>query len=774
MMDRDQWMKKILEKTSEAIVRVKTLREGNETPADYLFLDFNPAFEDLFGVEPGSLVNRKLTEIGIDAPRNRFGWLDNCSTIAKDDGKKTFEYYQREQKRWYCVEVLSLEEDTFTAIFSDITQQKKEAGSSAEYMKYKTVSDRSLYGIAIADINGDILYTNSYFAEKHGYTPGELLGTNLSIFHKKKQLPVVERTLSDMMNKGTFGPEEVMHTHKNGREFPMLMSGVLIRDGDEQPKYLATTALDITERKLVAEKLKENEKKLRTITSAARDAIIMINSKGDVTFWNEAAHKLLGYSREEIMGQNLHHLIGTEELQREHFRKFPEFCRTGKGDAIGTTLELTAINKEGKQVPCELSLSSVKLDGKWSAVGILRDITERKIAEEALEREKEKALEASRAKSEFLANMSHELRTPLNGVIGFSEILQNTGLSKSQLKYTKIVSDSAKSLLSLINDILDFSKIEAGKLDLNPEKTDLHELLKSTLDVVKFKAKDKGIVINESLSERIPRNIYVDSVRLKQILLNLLSNAIKFTEEGAVTLMVRLKEVDSEKETMKLLFAVKDTGIGIKEASQKKIMEAFTQEDYSITRRFGGTGLGLAITKNLLHKMGATLRLESRVNQGSRFFFELTLPWIDKEPLASLEESADEKNEQVQPGSAKKKVLVVEDNEVNREFAASALNLIDEGLEIIHADNGKMAVEKFLSLKPDLIFMDIRLPDKDGYEITGMIRKLNAQVPVIALTAKAVKGERERCIAAGMNDYLTKPVSIDQIRDVIEKYLPGR
>ena len=376
-----------------------------------------------------------------------------------------------------------------------------------------------------------------------------------------------------------------------------------------------------------------------------------------------------------------------------------------------------------------------------------------------------KAEEANQAKSAFLANMNHELRTPLNGIIGFSDILRTMPLDEELKGFVDIVYTSGKHLADIISDILDLSRIEAGKFELNAEKTELNPLIENTLSMVRPKAEGKGLCLCSSIEDTVPETVEVDASRLRQILLNLVANAVKFTNEGSVSVSVSLLE--RQHDQARLLFKVSDTGMGIKQEEQMKIFEPFQQADMSADKKAQGTGLGLAISKKMLELMDTSLELESEYKKGSTFSFELLLPCDE---TTDRDTTADDLTQE-HSLFKNKKVLIVEDDPVNMQYAQTALGMLSKDIQIITAENGEEGYEQYREHQPDLILMDIRMPKLDGYQATNMIRADDEKVPIVAMTAKALEEDKEDCLAAGMSDYITKPVSLEQLKKTLKKYL---
>ncbi|MCW7457624.1 PAS domain S-box protein [Leptospira bandrabouensis] len=420
----------------------------------------------------------------------------------------------------------------------------------------------------------------------------------------------------------------------------------------------------------------------------------------------------------------------------------------------------------------------------WSKLGggvggilmFTRDITEAYETKLELKAAKEFAEKAYSAKSEFLANMSHEIRTPLNGIIGYSDLLAETLEDSSYNEYAQIVKQSAHALLNIVNDVLDFSKAEAGKLKLAEEPYNLKKLVLEAIKIMNIQALIKGLDIHFHIDENIPPLLMFDANRLRQILLNLLGNAIKFTETGFVECKVTKLE-NSDTKSVKLRISIRDTGIGIAKESQEKIFDSFTQEDFSTTRRFGGTGLGLAICKQLLALMKSDLHLKSELNQGSEFYFDIILRIPEFDPQLKPTES--QKNDLQLSGNhsnemdGNSKILVVEDNPVNLGLMRNFIKRIFPEVKILEAQNGEEAIQVFLEESPSLILMDIQMPVMNGYDATKEIRKLpnGKNIPIIAVTAGIIAGEKEKCFQLGMDDYISKPVHKETLKQTLLKWL---
>ncbi len=416
------------------------------------------------------------------------------------------------------------------------------------------------------------------------------------------------------------------------------------------------------------------------------------------------------------------------------------------------------------------------IHGKRQYVGwivSMFDITDKKGYEEELEKKKLAAESANIAKTHFIANISHEIRTPLNGIIGFIDILEQTQLEEEQKNFLMEIKNASDTLMYLVNDVLDFSKMESDKMVLEKIEFDISQLIKRTVSLVQPAAKNKGIEVYSVLSKGLPAVISADLNRLKQVLNNLLGNAVKFTEKGSVQLYV--EAIAQQGKNILLKFQISDTGIGISRKAQEKLFETFTQADNSTTRKYGGTGLGLAISKKIIVLMGGDIWVESELDKGSTFTFTIHVEKGHErtaEHDVSVHKEKSNKNDETK---LSKRILLVEDKEANRKLAVIMLKKM--GCQCDIAVDGSEGVKVCNQNKYDLIFMDCQMPVMDGYDAAGLIKKsdsLNANTPIIAMTANAIEGDREKCIAAGMDDYMCKPINKQKLKEMILKWTKVR
>ncbi len=551
---------------------------------------------------------------------------------------------------------------------------------------------------------------------------------------------------------------------------------ILLNEEHDLLEAIAERLGHIADRQQTAEKMQL----FRSLIDRSNDCIFVIEPQwGHFIDANDKACSSLGYSRKELLTTTIKN-IDKSISDEIAWQQFVKEIKT-KGDLI---VQGWYSRKDDTKFFAETSLKFIRHGKEDYLIAVTRDITERKRAEESLcetNRHLEEATArandlaskaeiANVAKSEFLANMSHEIRTPMNAIIGFGDILADEELTDDQLENVNIIRESGHHLLRIINDILDFSKIEAGRLDIEIIDCSLGKLLNSIESMMKPKAEEKGIEFKVIENNGLPAQISTDPARLQQCLVNLTGNAIKFTEQGHVYINVSLETTDNKSN---IRFDVEDTGIGVPEDRQKMIFEPFTQADGSTTRIYGGTGLGLTITKQLTELLGGKLTLTSQAGKGS--VFSLVIPAgldVTKQPFLDRYNIAGHREDESDKGVKMKfsgKVLVAEDVETNQMLIRLLLEKM--GIEVTIAEDGNQAMQKALAGEFDLIFMDIQMPNMDGYEAAKALRAGGMTIPIIALTANAMEGDEKKCIEAGCDNYLSKPVLFSKLIEILGKYL---
>ncbi|MGE0535253.1 MAG: ATP-binding protein [Pirellulales bacterium] len=501
----------------------------------------------------------------------------------------------------------------------------------------------------------------------------------------------------------------------------------------------------------------------RAIVDAALDAVVGFDGAGRIVDWNPQAEQLFGLTREEALGRWLTDEGIPPAFCELHAQGMAEYRRTGPTRVLNQRVEVVAHNAHRGPFPVEVAVVPIRHGDDVSFSVFIRDITERQRAEQSMLAAKEAAIAADKAKSAFLANMSHEIRTPLNGILGFTKLLLQSGPElpgNERDDYLQTVHGSATNLLALINDVLDLSKIEAGHLDVEIMDCNPGQIIAEVASLLRARAQEKGLRLEARCAGGTTTTIRTDPTRLRQLLLNLVGNAVKFTDQGQIEINAYFVPTADR---IRYCIDVTDTGIGIAEDRIQHIFDPFVQGDNSVTRRYGGTGLGLAICCRLATALGGELRVRSVPGQGTTFSAEIDPGPVSpdiKLPLVPIEVFRPQASiASAQVGQLNGRVLVVEDGDTNRKLVSLVLRRA--GVEVVEAENGQVGVEKASAERFDLILMDMQMPVLDGYNATRQLRQHGIDIPIIALTAHAMKGDEEECIAAGCSGYLAKPIDTD-------------
>ncbi len=627
----------------------------------------------------------------------------------------------------------------------------------------RLVVEAAPIAIVVADANGTIVLVNEQAVRLFGYGPGELLGASVEVL-----LPARFRSAHPALRGGYLAAprtramgagRDLYGLRKDGTEVPIEIG--LNPISTAQGRFTLAAIADITERK-------NAEEHLRLIVEGAPNASIVIDRAGNITLVNAQTERLFGYNRGELLGGPVDRLVPAA-LRGEHAALRAGYNLAPSARSMGAGRDLYGLRKDGSEVPLEIGLSPIRTPKGDFVLASVVDITERKNAEE-LRRQRDRALDASSLKSQFVATMSHELRTPLNAIIATAELLSGTALDEGQRAFVETIDESAEALLGIISSILDFSKIEAGKLDLETTAFELETLVENAAAVLAQQVRQKNLALHVYVAPAIPGVVRGDAHRLRQILLNLLSNAVKFTASGRIA--VRALPVEASISHAVVRFEVQDSGIGIAPELVPKLFEPFVQADSSSSRRFGGTGLGLSICKRLVELMQGEIGVSEAPGGGALFWFTARFG----RPQAAGEESAGAPPlaaaDAVRASSAAHKILVAEDNAGLREILVHQFARLGGAATIV--GNGREAVEALAREPFALVFMDCHMPEMDGFAATRAIRAAERgtglHVPIVAMTANAFKEDREACLAAGMDDYLAKPVRLDDLRGIVERW----
>ncbi|MBL0357117.1 MAG: PAS domain S-box protein [Chitinophagaceae bacterium] len=649
----------------------------------------------------------------------------------------------------------------FMGLMLDISERKKadEKLNESENRLVSLITNLQ-NGILVEDENRKVVLTNEMYCDMFGInaSPENLKGEDCTDF--------VDRT-RDLFKDSDFFEEKILSLLDFQK--PELDEILEMKDGrilkrDYIPicnnkiyKGHLWKYTDVTAEKYAEQTLMIREEKYRSIIDNMNLGLLEVDTEENIIFANQCFCDMCGYEMDELIGKRAAQIFAKGENIELMDQKNEERKR-GTTDAY----EIVVKDKRG-QVRWWLISGAPRYNDKGElvgSIGIHLDITDQKQLEIELTVAREQAEQSTRSKEVFLANMSHEIRTPMNAILGMSNQLAKSPLTKKQLFYLDAINAASENLLVIINDILDLSKIEAGKLSLEKIAFEPRAVIKRAMQALIHKAQEKGLALTNSiLDERISEVMIGDPYRLNQILLNIISNAVKFTEKGGVD--VKLEVINDAKHSQTVQLTVKDTGIGMDEKFRKSLFEKFSQEDASVTRQYGGTGLGMSICRQLIELMDGEIFVDSEKGTGTTMSFVITLSKGSIQDLPSKEIFvADEKM------LVGKKILVVDDNDMNRLLATTILG--NYGAETFEAENGQESVDYLAGNTVDLVLMDIQMPVMNGFDAAKYIREnISATLPMIALTANAIKGDNEKCIEAGLNTYLAKPFKEEDLMKMI-------
>ena len=646
------------------------------------------------------------------------------------------------------------------------------------------ISVSSLPGPRFVDVNDAWL--------KHlGFSRDEVIGKTSQELQIHPDGSLTDKAFSSLETDGCFKNIELPLRSKDGKVLHCLTSGELIAEKEQQ--YFLVVMIDVTERKATEQALFDSEERFRQLAEVFPETIFEADLTGRLTYANEYGLQTLGFDRGDLdRGVHMGEFVSADDRMRALDRVRDRVECNSRG-----FLEFRAQRKNGTSFDAMSFAAPIRKRSEIVGLrGFILDISEQKDAERKLletnrllEQATLKANEmaaraekANAAKSEFLANISHELRTPLNGVIGMLGLLLDTNLNNKQLEYADTARVNGEALLAIINDILDISKIDAGHFALESLSFSPRELLTEFADTVTPLASPKGLSFTCTISENMPEFVTGDPGRIRQVLNNLTDNALKFTAHGSVCLDAWVVS-ESDSETL-IKFSLRDTGIGIPNGETERLFDKFAQLDASTTRRYGGTGLGLAISKQLTELMGGQIGAESEIGVGSTFWFTIRCIKSTIQQTRDIAGSRLQLENSSTPFSLDSlrelciasgvRALVAEDNITNQKVALAMLRKL--GLRVDAVANGREALEALRSIPYDLVIMDVQMPEVDGFEATRIVRSvrgavLNPSILIFAMTAHAMRGDREKCLAAGMNDFIAKPVTFQALAQLLNRWL---
>ena len=651
-------------------------------------------------------------------------------------------------------------------LMRDMTERKMaEQALKESERRYRGLIETQSNLIVRVDLDGKLTFVNEAFCRFVGRNRGELIGEYLDAYIYYDDVDTQGKTLEALTGRHERVVTAEHRMRARTQSAWVRWENIAVFDENGGIVEIQSVGQDVTESRRTHEALQESERRLHFLfEELPHIAVQGYNAERTAIFWNRASEKLYGYSKQEALGKKIEDLVYLADQRDERVAAFEAWVLDGEEIPSG---EMIKHDADGREVSVYSSrLATRNRQGGWEVYVIDINLSELKRASEELVKAKEYAEKANRAKSEFLANMSHEIRTPMNGVMGMTGLLLETKLDEEQRDHLQTIMESTQELLGIIDELLDISRIEAGEVRLTPEPFSPREMVEKIIQLFIDRAAKKGVDLSVAIHPNVPEKMMGDAGRIRQILINLVGNALKFTQDGHIQIRMMADKVD---DGWNLLVDVKDTGIGMTPELQERVFEKFTQGDSSSKRKYGGTGLGLAITRQLVELMGGHISVTSEEGNGTSFDFNLRLSDLDTGGDASEMAEAASTPELLPQINAD--ILLVEDNLVNQKVATAMLKKL--GCRVWVAPNGAQALKQISERKFNLIFMDCQMPIMDGFEATRSIRQMVGairDIPIVAMTAHALKEDREECLASGMNDYLAKPVHRDKLIAVLRKY----
>lgn len=812
--------KSVVERSPTGYAFHKIVLDENNRPCDDAFIEVNAAFENFAGLQRSDVLGKRSSEVIPTVFNNDFNWVSFYEDLWLNGGEKEIEQFSVSMNKWFKIRAYSPEKEIFITCMTDITSEKeleftidKLNSQSQKEADRKTLELMELYEalkreqaliesifdsipgyLYVYDESGRLIKWNKKHETMTGYSTEELSHMTLEKWFSQEDFVKVTAAVNQVFEKG-YGEVEAPLILKNGEKMMIRSSGApFMLDGH---KYFTGIGVDITEQNRVQEELLASQR-------IARLGTWRLDLATNQVVWSEELYKMYGFDPTVPPPPYTEH---KKLFTPESWDKLSTSLEQTRTSGIPYELELETVTKDGLNGWMWVRGEAVKdsngnITGLWGAA---QDITERiqleialrqkndelaasgeeleamneeirvnlqdlEVANRELTTAKKMADESNLAKSQFLSNMSHEIRTPMNGFMGMIQLMETTELSEEQQELMQLAATSANSLLVLVNDILDYSRIEADKLELDRKNFALEELINEVMTLFKISADCAGLSLEAVIEKGTPAYFTGDPFRLKQIISNLVGNAIKFTKKGSVTLVVKAVNVQGGKE-VKLEFEVKDTGIGIAADKVDLLFKRFSQVDNSDTRMYGGSGLGLSICKGLVEKMGGEIWVETMEGEGSRFYFTCILEKAAVEHknhedcLTKKVENANEIN-----------ILLAEDDEASKVIIEKVAKT--KGWQVTLAETGKEAVEIFRRKSFDIVLMDVEMPLMNGFVATELIREFErtkeTRTPIVAITVFSLSGDKEKCLEAGMDDYLSKPVNLNEFCEVVVKWTKGR